>query len=126
MKEQDEIILADDMSEHPVTPELEQEIVNLVAKQVNAAIEQRVMIEDPDQNQLIAAPSRLAMEKELERRKAIYRALLLGYRIEEFKFNQIPKAEPVKPNPNKQKQQPQLSPEEKRRYDRIKKSLKRK
>lgn len=115
-------VLADDMSEHPVTPEQEQEITDLVTKPANCSIEKHVMLEDPNQNQLIAAPSRLQMEKELERRRAIYRALIRGYTVKDNIFKE-PAAEPVKPNPRNKKPEA-LTQEQQRRLDRIKKTLK--
>ena len=115
-------VLADDMSEHPVTPEQEQEITDLVTKPANCSIEKHVMLEDPNQNQLIAAPSRLQMEKELERRRAIYRALIRGYTVKDNIFKE-PAAEPVRPNPRNKKPEV-LTQEQQRRLDRIKKTLK--
>lgn len=112
-------VLADDMP-----PEQEQEITDLVTKPANCSIEKHVMLEDPNQNQLIAAPSRLQMEKELERRKAIYRALMIGYTVKEDKFDNIPKAQRVLPNPRNKKPQEPLTPEQERRLARIKKTLK--
>jgi hypothetical protein len=116
MREQ-EIILADDMSEQPVTPEREQEIAALVSKVPNFVHGNKLKL-SPEASLALDAE----LHAELERRKAIYRALMIGYTVNE-KFGNIPKADPVKPNPNKQKPQPQLSPEEQRRYARIKKDL---
>jgi len=106
MRKQDEGIqmFVDDMP-----PEREQEIAAL--------------IEGPNQNQvLIAAPSRLQMERELERRKAIYRALMIGYTVKAEKFKE-PEAQRVLPNPRNKKPQEPLTPEQERRLARIKKNL---
>ena len=126
-----EIILADDMSEHPVTPEQEQEIAALVGDQQqlgdsvahssHQALVTRLQIE----NQLVLDPeTSLALHAELERRKAIYRALMIGYTVKEDKFDNIPKAQRVLPNPRNKKPQEPLTPEQERRLARIKKTLK--
>lgn len=119
-------VLADDMS-----PEQEQEIAALVGDQQqlgdsvahssHQALVTRLQIE----NQLVLDPeTSLALHAELERRKAIYRALMIGYTVKEDKFDNIPKAQRVLPNPRNKKPQEPLTPEQERRLARIKKTLK--
>jgi len=130
MKEQDEIILADDMSEHPVTPEQEQEIVDLVAKPTNCSSSESKTLDDSvDQNQIgpsVLTKIRLDFEREREyqQRAHMYRLLKAGYTVKDNIFKE-PAAEPVRPNPRNKKQEV-LTQEQQRRLDRIKKTLKKK
>ena len=134
MKEQDEIIrkgtqmFLDDMSEHSVTPEREQEIAALVAKPVNCSSSESKTLDDSvDQNQvglsvLTKIRFDLEREREYQQRAHMYRLLKAGYTVKDNIFKE-PAAEPVRPNPRNKKPEV-LTQEQQRRLDRIKKTLK--
>ncbi len=121
-------VLADDMSEHSVTPEREQEIAALVAKPVNCSSSESKTLDDSvDQNQvglsvLTKIRFDLEREREYQQRAHMYRLLKAGYTVKESIFKE-PAAEPVRPNPRNKKPE-DLTQEQQRRLDRIKKTLK--
>ena len=121
-------MLADDMSEHPVTPEREQEIAALVAKPVSCSSSGSTTLGDSvahashQATKISLAFHELEKEREYQQRAHMYRLLKAGYTVKDNIFKE-PAAEPVRPNPRNKKPEV-LTQEQQRRLDRIKKTLK--